>query len=77
MNETTNGVIDTLQNGVAVLTLNAPARKNPLSTEVRFALLAAMEKYPAAPACRAIVLTGAAQSFCAGGDISQMQPPRE
>jgi enoyl-CoA hydratase/carnithine racemase len=55
--------------------LNAPARKNALSTEVRFGLRAAFEKYLANPACRAIVLTGAAQTFCAGGDISQMKPP--
>jgi enoyl-CoA hydratase/carnithine racemase len=75
MNDSANGVIDTLDNGIAVLTLNAPARKNALSTEVRFALLAAMETYIADPACRAIVLTGAAQTFCSGGDISQMKPP--
>jgi enoyl-CoA hydratase/carnithine racemase len=75
MSDTANGVIDTLENGIAVLTLNAPARKNALSTEVRFALLAAMQKYVADSACRAIVLTGAAQTFCAGGDISQMKPP--
>ena len=71
----TSGVIDTLENGIAILSLNAPARKNALSTEVRFALLAAMEKYIADATCRAIVLTGAAQTFCAGGDISQMKPP--
>jgi 2-(1,2-epoxy-1,2-dihydrophenyl)acetyl-CoA isomerase len=75
MSDTANGVIDTLENGIAVLTLNAPARKNALSTEVRFGLLAAMKKYVADPACRAMVLTGAAQTFCAGGDISQMKPP--
>lgn len=75
MNDTANGIIDTLENGIAVLTLNAPARKNALSTELRFGLLATLEKYIADPACRAIVLTGAAQTFCAGGDISQMQPP--
>ena len=75
MNDTANGVIDTLEDGVASLTLNAPARRNALSTEIRLALLAAMQKYVADPACRAIVLTGAAQTFCAGGDISQMTPP--
>jgi len=75
MNDTANNVIDTLENGIAVLSLNAPARKNALSTEVRFGLRAAFEKYLANPACRAIVLTGAAQTFCAGGDISQMKPP--
>ncbi|ETR78744.1 enoyl-CoA hydratase [Afipia sp. P52-10] len=75
MNDTANNVIGTLENGVAVLTLNAPARKNALSTEIRFGLRAAFEKYLANPACRAIVLTGAAQTFCAGGDISQMKPP--
>ena len=75
MSDTANGVIETMESGIAVLTLNAPARKNALSTEIRFALLAAMQKYVGDPACRAMVLTGAAQTFCAGGDISQMKPP--
>lgn len=69
------GVISTMDDGVAILTLNAPARKNALSTEVRQGLFDALTKYTADPACRAIVLTGAAQTFCAGGDISQMKPP--
>lgn len=75
MSETKDGVLHRLDGDVAVLTLNAPQRKNALSTELRTELLAAMERYIAEPACRAIVLTGAAQTFCAGGDISQMKPP--
>lgn len=75
MNTSTNGVIDTMEDGVAVLTLNAPARRNALSTEVRQGLFDSLQKYTADPACRAIVLTGAGQTFCAGGDISQMKPP--
>jgi len=75
MNSVTRGVIDTIKDGIAILTLNAPTRKNALSSEVRFALLAAMEKYVADPVCRVIVLTGAAQTFCAGGDVSEMKPP--
>ncbi len=69
------GVIVEAKDGVVVLTLNAPARKNALSTEVRQGLFDALTKYTADPSCRAIVLTGAAQTFCAGGDISQMKPP--
>jgi enoyl-CoA hydratase/carnithine racemase len=60
--------------GVAVITLNAPAKRNALIADVRKRLLAALEELEADATCRAIVLTGAGGYFCAGGDISDTGP---
>lgn len=57
---------------VRVLTLNEPARRNPLTVPMRRDLRAALEAAHADPGCRVIVLTGAAPAFCAGGDVSSM-----
>jgi 2-(1,2-epoxy-1,2-dihydrophenyl)acetyl-CoA isomerase len=75
MTDPNNGVLVSLEDGVCVLTLSAPARKNALSTEVRTELLERLKEYLANAACRAFVLTGAAKTFSAGGDISQMATP--
>lgn len=62
------------RNGVAIVTLNAPAKRNALSTEMRNALRARLVELGLERECRAIVLTGAGGQFCAGGDISEMVP---
>ena len=56
----------------AVLTLNYPERRNALAIPMRRALVEALERIEADPALRAIVITGAGGTFCAGGDISGM-----
>ena len=56
----------------AILTLDYPARRNALAIPMRLALVDALETIEADPAIRAIVLTGAGGTFCAGGDISGM-----
>ena len=56
----------------AVLTLNYPERRNALAVPMRRALVEALERIEADPALRAIVITGAGGTFCAGGDISGM-----
>ncbi|KRF21062.1 hypothetical protein ASG90_01215 [Nocardioides sp. Soil797] len=55
---------------VRVITLNRPERRNALDLEDRAVLLEALET--ADRQSRAIVLTGAAPTFCSGGDISSM-----
>lgn len=57
---------------VCVVTLNAPGRRNAISTEMRVALRDQLHELGVDAACRAIVLTGAGGQFCAGGDISEM-----
>jgi enoyl-CoA hydratase/carnithine racemase len=61
---------------VAVITLNAPAKRNALSTEMLNALAEQLLALAADTTCRAIVLTGAGDHFCAGGDVSAMAAQR-
>jgi enoyl-CoA hydratase/carnithine racemase len=58
-------------NHVAVLTMNDPERRNPLSIEMGFALQNALHAAAADDDIRVIVLTGAGMAFSAGGDIRQ------
>jgi enoyl-CoA hydratase/carnithine racemase len=56
--------------GVAVLTLNRPERRNAYTAEMGERLSAAFRGCDADDAVRAIVLTGAGSAFCAGADFS-------
>ncbi|MBV9247830.1 MAG: enoyl-CoA hydratase/isomerase family protein [Acetobacteraceae bacterium] len=55
-----------------ILTLNYPGRRNALSMPLRTALIDALESAESDDKVRAIVVTGAGGTFCAGGDISGM-----
>lgn len=61
------------QDGIATLTLNRPDKRNAMSDQMRTEFIQALESVSADKAIRALVLTGAGKSFCAGGDISGMQ----
>ncbi|HEY0183309.1 MAG TPA: enoyl-CoA hydratase-related protein, partial [Rhodopila sp.] len=56
----------------AILTMDYPARRNELAMPMRQALVNALEALEGDRDVRAIVLTGAGGTFCAGGDISGM-----
>ena len=58
---------------VATITLNRPDKRNAMSDDMRSEFIHALEHVAATKAIRALVLTGAGQGFCAGGDISGMQ----
>lgn len=59
--------------GVATLTLNRPDTHNALNAQLIADLRQAVEWLAKAPRLRAVVLTGAGQTFCAGGDLGWMQ----
>ncbi len=59
--------------GVAVLTLSNPARRNALNLELSQKLVAAVESAAADQDVGAIVVTGEAPAFCAGGDLGELQ----
>jgi methylglutaconyl-CoA hydratase len=59
--------------GVATLTLNMPERHNALAPQMIADLTEAAARLGADPAVRAVVLTGAGRSFCAGGDLAWMK----
>lgn len=58
-------------NGVRTLTLNRPASYNSLTVELKNALLAALRAAATDDTVRAVVLTGAGRSFCAGQDLKE------
>lgn len=59
--------------GVARVALNRPDAKNALSPRLISELRTAMRELAENTAVRAVVLTGAGDVFCAGGDLKGMQ----
>ena len=58
--------------GVAVLTMNRPERRNALSGEMLGALARVLAAVEADDDVGCVVLTGAGGAFCAGGDVKGM-----
>ncbi|WP_197915696.1 crotonase/enoyl-CoA hydratase family protein [Thiosulfatihalobacter marinus] len=63
--------------GVATLMLNRPEKHNAMSGEMLTELRVAAGQLGADDDVRAVVLTGAGKSFCAGGDLGWMQKQRD
>lgn len=58
------------RDGVRLLTLNRPEKKNAIDNALWIALREAFEAADADPSIRCVVLTGAGGHFCAGVDLS-------
>lgn len=58
-----------LTDGVAVITMNRPERRNALTTEMVLELARVLTVARDEDAVRVVVLTGAGSAFCAGGDV--------
>lgn len=65
----TDHLLARIEDGVAVLTLNRPERRNALSEQMIGALATTLAQVEADDAVGAVVLTGAGGAFCAGGDV--------
>ncbi len=65
----TDHLLETIEDGVATLTMNRPDARNALSGEMLAALSEAALRIAADPKVRALVLTGSGGAFCAGGDV--------
>ena len=63
------------QGRVAVVTLDRPERKNPLTFDSYAALRDWFGGLRDDPAIRAVVLTGAGSNFCSGGDVHEIIGP--
>jgi enoyl-CoA hydratase/carnithine racemase len=63
----------TIEQGVAVATLNRPEVRNAVDDRLRSELVAILEQVADDPTVRALVLTGRDPAFCAGGDLSAMR----
>ncbi len=62
-------------NGVAVITLNRPERKNPLTFESYAELRDTFRAFVYDDGVRAVVVTGAGGNFCSGGDVHEIIGP--
>jgi 2-(1,2-epoxy-1,2-dihydrophenyl)acetyl-CoA isomerase len=65
-----------LSNGVLELTLNRPDALNSLNLELKQALADVLREVRYDESVRALLITGAGRAFCAGGDVSEMDPGR-
>jgi 2-(1,2-epoxy-1,2-dihydrophenyl)acetyl-CoA isomerase len=65
-------LFETVENGIATLTMNRPERLNALSMDIRIGLLEALERLGHDNNIGCIVLTGAGRGFSAGGDVKSM-----
>ena len=65
----------TLQAGVATITLNRPDRKNPLTFDSYVELRDLFGKLKYATDVHAVVVTGAGNNFCSGGDVHEIIGP--
>ena len=70
-------VLVDVADGIAVLTLNRPAKKNALSIALRDAVSDALDRLAADEEVKVVVLTGAGSAFCAGFDLGEFADPTD
>jgi hypothetical protein len=65
-------VLFEVDGGVAIVTLNAPDRRNVLTPAMADELIATFDEVDAKPEVGALVVRAVGKSFCAGGDIATL-----
>lgn len=65
-------ILFSVDNRVALITVNDPDRRNALTGESSAQLRAAVERAEADPGVHVVVVTGAGKAFCAGADLSAL-----
>jgi len=58
--------------GVALLTLNNPDQRNPLTEETKTEMIRALDSIKEEGDIRSLLITGAGKAFCAGGDVKNI-----
>ncbi len=69
-------LIERLDHGVVLLSLNDPKRRNAMSDELTQAWRAAIEQLRDDRDVRAVVVTGEGKAFCAGGELTWLEESR-
>ena len=69
-------LVETLEPGVSVVTLNRPERRNALSIALMRELCEAIQSLAADPRERVVILRGAGPAFCAGLDLQEAADPQ-
>jgi methylglutaconyl-CoA hydratase len=77
MTDETNVVLYELDGAVARITLNRPAKRNALNSELITALKHQLREAESSEAARVVIIAGAGRDFCSGADFSSLQTIRE
>ena len=67
-----SSVLTSLENGVFGITLNRPAKRNALSSEMVELLHQALERADLDSGARVVLIRGAGKDFCAGLDLDEL-----
>ena len=67
-----DSVLVSVDDHIAVITVNDPDRRNAVTFEMSAALRAAVEGAEANPDVHAVIVTGAGKAFCAGADLTAL-----
>ena len=67
--------LDERTDGVAIVTLNRPEKRNALHVALMESLCAAMERLAENATCRVVIVQGAGPVFCAGLDLTEAAQP--
>lgn len=65
-------VLTTVADGIALITVNDPDRRNAVTAESSALLRAAIESAESDEGVHAVVVTGAGKAFCAGADLTAL-----
>jgi 2-(1,2-epoxy-1,2-dihydrophenyl)acetyl-CoA isomerase len=68
----TEDLLARVEDGIAVLVMNRPKRRNAMSGAMNAAMAAVLADVETDPDVGCVVLTGAGGAFCAGGDVKGM-----
>lgn len=69
----TSKLLTEIVNKVQIITLNRPEKKNAFDKEMIDAWVAALEEAKYNDNVNAVIVTGAGDAFCSGGDVSSMR----
>ena len=67
-----DALLEEMRDGLLILTMNRPERRNAMNPELTLALRDATARAAEDPKVRAVLLTGAGGTFCVGGDVKAM-----
>jgi 2-(1,2-epoxy-1,2-dihydrophenyl)acetyl-CoA isomerase len=72
-----NTVLQSVEDGLAILTLNRPDRMNAINSDLAVALNEALTAISIDKHIHAVLITGAGKGFCAGGDLKLIAEARQ
>ena len=64
-----------LKDGLGIITLNRPERKNPLTFDSYAELRDTFRDFSYTDEIRAVIINGAGGNFCSGGDVHEIIGP--